>query len=90
MKRGRIEGIETIRRRFKKRKTWLLIEVAEYDPATTTAKTGRLLAHSPDRMEIHRVAMKVRDRGRMLMTVCSDETIPEDTAVCISVWPAWA
>jgi len=89
MKQGRVEKIETIKKRFANKKVWMLIDVTEYDKSTTTPVRGRLLAHSPDPDEIDRVAMKERSPKRMLMTACSDERIPEDMAVCISVWPAW-
>lgn len=71
------QKIEDIRKQFKHE--WLLIAVDQMDDETTTPLTGRLLAHSPDPMEIHKVAMKSKEP--LLMTDYSDDW-PEDIAAC--------
>lgn len=72
-----IQPIEEIREQF--HKEWLLIAVDEMDEATTTPLKGRLLAHSPDPLEVHKVAMQ-QEEG-LLATLYSDDW-PEDLAAC--------
>ena len=72
----KIQKIEDIRKQF--RHEWLLIAVDKMDDATTTPLTGRLIAHSPDPLEIHKVAMQRRE---LLTTLYSDDW-PEDLAAC--------
>ena len=72
----KVQKIENIRKRFKHE--WLLIAVDQMDEATSTPLAGRLLAHSPDPMEIHKVAMQ---HNELLATIYSDDW-PEDLAAC--------
>lgn len=74
-KKTKTEPIEKIRKRFHKQ--WLLIAVDQVDEKRTIPLTGKLLAHSPDRLDIHRAAMKLK--GRTLMTVYSNDW-PKDLA----------
>lgn len=74
----RAERIESIRRRFGKHPEWLLIRVDKVDEATTTALTGRLLAHSPDRDEILRASLKYKGS---IMIDCSVKRLPQNYAV---------
>ncbi len=69
----RSESIEKIRKRF--RQQWLLIAL---DKATTKPKTGKLLAHSPRRDEIHNAML--RRKGLALVTY-SDDKLPAGYAV---------
>ncbi len=75
------EEIDTIRKRY--HKEWLLIAVDKYDRKTTTVLTGHLLAHSPDPLDVHKVACK--SRCRHLMTVYSNDW-PEDLAAAFHVY----
>jgi hypothetical protein len=68
------QKIEDIRSQFKHE--WLLIAVDQMDELTSTPLTGRLIAHSPDSMEIHKVAMQHKE---LLATLYSDDW-PEDLA----------
>ena len=70
------QKIENIRKQF--RHEWLLIAVDQIDETTTTPLTGHLLAHSPDPLEIHKVAMQ---HNELLTTIYSDDW-PEDLAAC--------
>lgn len=70
------EKIEDIRKRYNHE--WLLILVDQMDEATSTLLTGRLLAHSPNPLDVHKVAMK---HDGFLATVYSNDW-PEDLAVC--------
>lgn len=75
MKRNKkSKAIETIRKKFYKE--WLLITVDKVDESTTTVLTGHLLAHSPDPMDLSKIARKHRGP---LMTVYSNDW-PEDLA----------
>ncbi len=70
------QKIEDIRKQFKHE--WLLIAVDSMDKATTTPLTGHLLAHSPDPMEIHKIALQHKG---LLATLYSEDW-PEDIAAC--------
>lgn len=72
--------IEELRKPF--HKEWLLIAVDEVDEATSTPSRGRLLAHSPDPLEIHKMAQKSTEP--FLMTEYSEDW-PEDLAACFYV-----
>lgn len=72
------ENIEMIRKQF--HHEWLLIAVDEMDQTTSTPLKGHLLAHSPDPLDIHKVAMK---HDGLLTTIYSDDW-PEDLAACFS------
>ena len=72
----RSESIKKIRRRFKRQ--WLLIAVDRLNEATTTPLTGRLLAHSPHREDIHDASL--RRRGLALITYSGDR-LPAGYAV---------
>lgn len=71
-----IQAIEDIRKQF--HHEWLLIAVDEMDEKTTTPLKGHLLAHSPDPMEVHKVAMQ---HDGLLATIYSDNW-PDDLAAC--------
>ena len=60
MNKQKSEKIETLRKKFKNRREWLLIAVDEIDKATTTALKGRLIAHSPSRDEIYKKSISYR------------------------------
>ena len=70
--RQRSESIEKIRKRF--HREWLLIAIDKMDEATTTPLTGRLLAHSPHRDEVHRESL--RRRGGRLLIDCTPDMLP--------------
>lgn len=70
------QPIEMIRKQYDHE--WLLIAVDQVDMKTSAPITGRLLAHSPDPLEIHKVAMK---RPELLATIYSEDW-PEDLAAC--------
>ena len=72
----RFESIEKIRKRF--RQQWLLIAIDKIDEATAKPKTGKLLAHSPRRDEIHNAML--RRKGLALVTY-SDDKLPAGYAV---------
>ncbi|MBI2981398.1 MAG: hypothetical protein HYY44_03735 [Deltaproteobacteria bacterium] len=72
--------IDEIRQQFQKE--WLLITVERTDPGTGNPLTGKLLAHSPDPMEIHKVAMK---QDGFLATIYSDDW-PDDLAACFIIF----
>lgn len=72
----RSESIEKIRKRF--RQQWLLIAIDKIDKKTTKPKTGKLLAHSPRRDEVHNVML--RRKGLALVTY-SDDKLPAGYAV---------
>ena len=74
------QAIEAIRKQF--HHEWLLIAVDEMDEKMATPLKGRLLAHSHDPSEIHKVAMKSKER--FLMTEYSDDW-PDDLAACFHV-----
>jgi hypothetical protein len=59
---------------------WLLFEVVEVDEMNRPLK-GRLLAHSKDRDEVHKVAMDVKPK--IGYTTYSGELIPKDMAVAL-------
>ncbi|OGH56061.1 MAG: hypothetical protein A3G34_13125 [Candidatus Lindowbacteria bacterium RIFCSPLOWO2_12_FULL_62_27] len=77
--RKKPERIETIRRRHRGRKLWLLIAVDTLDPETGLGLTGRLLAKDPDPHALTPVALKTKHRH--LAVECSED-MPKDT-VCI-------
>jgi len=66
------ELIEKIRKRFKNE--WLLIAIEEMDAATTTARRGRLVAHSPQRDEVYEKLL--RWKGLALITHCQPGQLP--------------
>ncbi|MBI4430607.1 MAG: hypothetical protein HY587_02720 [Candidatus Omnitrophica bacterium] len=70
------QKIEDIRKRYDHE--WLLIAVDQMNEATSTPLTGRLLAHNPDPLEIHKVAMR---HDGFLATIYSNDW-PEDLAAC--------
>ena len=70
------EKIDAIRKRYNHE--WLLILVDQMDEATSTPLTGRLLAHSPDPLEVHKIAMQHEGH---LATIYSNDW-PEDLAAC--------
>jgi hypothetical protein len=72
----RSESIERIRKRFQRE--WLLIAIDKLDEATTTPLTGRLIAHSPHREDIHDTML--RRKGLALITY-SDDCLPAGYAV---------
>jgi hypothetical protein len=71
------QKIEDIRKQF--HKEWLLIAVDEMDKATTTPISGRLLAHSPDLLDLYKVSKDCKEP--LLMTEYSDEW-PEELYIC--------
>lgn len=73
---GEAQKIKDIQKRFDHE--WLLIKIDQMDEATTTPLTGILLAHSPDPMEIHKIAMQ---RNDLLATIYSEDW-PKDMAAC--------
>ncbi|MBI5300198.1 MAG: hypothetical protein HY877_07920 [Deltaproteobacteria bacterium] len=72
----KVQKIENIRKQFDHE--WLLIKVEQFDEATTTPVSGILIAHSPDPMEIHKIAMKY---DGLLATIYSEDW-PKDMAAC--------
>lgn len=76
----KVEPIDRIRQRF--HREWLLIAVKEMDEATTTPLTGRLLAHSPHRDEVHRKAQQTR---RLTYLTCTPDLLPKDVAIIFDV-----
>jgi hypothetical protein len=66
--------IDDIRKQF--HHEWLLLGVDEVDESTTTVVKGHLLAHSPSRDEIYKIANQHHGRT---MTVYSEDW-PEDLA----------
>lgn len=73
---SRFESIEKIRKRF--HKEWLLIAVDRMDRETTTPLTGRVLAHSPRREEVHDAML--HRKGLALITY-SEDRLPAGYAV---------
>ena len=73
----RTQSIAGIRKQYPKE--WLAIKVAKMDPFTTTALTGRLLAHSRDRDEILLKSMKYK--GLIYIGHASAGTLPKGYAV---------
>jgi hypothetical protein len=71
-----VQNIDDIRKQHDHK--WLLIEAVDVDEDSTTVLTGRLLAHSSDPMEVHRVAMQTHGD---LMTIYSEDW-PKDLAAC--------
>ncbi|MBI1883269.1 MAG: hypothetical protein HYS08_03580 [Chlamydiae bacterium] len=71
------QKLEKLRKQFQKE--WLLIAIDRMDESTTTPVQGRLLAHSPDPLDVHKAAQKSREP--LLMTVYSNDW-PEDIAAC--------
>ena len=67
----RSQPINQIRKRF--RREWLLIAVDRLGPRTKVPVSGRLLAHSPNRDEIHEELL--RRKGLILVTY-SDDSLP--------------
>lgn len=77
--RQKSQKIEDIRRQFRKNRQWLLIEVNEIDPLTTTPIKGRLLAHSPHQDEIFKKSMKAYKHP--ILVDYSEDTLPKGTAI---------
>ena len=77
MKRNKSKSfpIDSIRKKF--HKEWLLIATDKVDETTTTVLTGRLLAHSPDVMDVHKAARRIRCRHTLLVY---SEDWPKDLA----------
>ncbi|OGX05696.1 MAG: hypothetical protein A3G87_04950 [Omnitrophica bacterium RIFCSPLOWO2_12_FULL_50_11] len=69
----KIEAIETIKKRYERRREWLLIQVTKMDESTTTPLRGRLLAHSPHRYEVYEKLQHVNRVIRTYVTCASDE-----------------
>lgn len=74
------QRIEAIRKRF--HREWLLIAVREMDEATTTPRTGCLLAHSPHRQDIYE---RSRRYPRPALIVYSEDTFPRGYAAAFHV-----
>ena len=70
------QPINKIRKRF--RGEWLLIAVDRMDRATTTPRSGHLLAHSPNRDKIYEAML--HKKGTTLVTF-SDDRLPAGYAV---------
>ncbi|MBI4357795.1 MAG: hypothetical protein HY584_00725 [Candidatus Omnitrophica bacterium] len=73
------QNIETIKKRYKRNREWLLIRVLKMDEATTTPLTGKLLAHSPHRYEIYQKLLRIKKPKNVLVECASDE-LPEGYA----------
>lgn len=73
---SRFESIKKIRRKF--HKEWLLIAIGQMDRNTTVPLTGKLLAHSPRREEIHDAMLQ--RKGLALITY-SEDRLPAGYAV---------
>ena len=73
----RSQSIASIRRRYPK--DWLIIRVDRMDHVTTTALTGRLLAHSRDRDEMLLKSMKYK--GLIYIDHASSGQLPKGYAV---------
>lgn len=59
---------------------WLLFEVIEVDEMNRPIK-GKLLAHSKDRDELHKVAMS--SKSKELYCTYTGEPIPKDMAIAL-------
>ena len=70
------ESIEKIRRRF--HREWLLILVDRMNRKATIPLTGKLLAHSPHREEVHDAMLQ--RKGLALITY-SEDKLPAGYAV---------
>ena len=72
--------IDRIRRRY--RREWLLIAVDEMNDATTTPRSGRLLAHSPHRHDIYQRSRRYRHPA---LIVYSEDDFPKGFAAAFDV-----
>ena len=75
MKRRQSQPIEKLRRRFSDE--WLLVQVDQFDPQTTTPLTGRLLAHSKLRDTLEQ---EVTRRKGLIYLVYGSDTLPQGYA----------
>lgn len=76
------QKIETIRKKFRNRKEWLLIAIDKMDESTTKPTLGRLLAHSPTRDVIYKKLLRYKSRGKQIISIdYSQDTLPKDVAV---------
>ena len=75
MKHRYTQPIEKLRRRFSDQ--WLLVQVARFDPKTTTPLTGRLLAHSKLRDPLEKQAVH---RKGLIYLVYGSDTLPQGYA----------
>ena len=79
----RSERIEKMRRRFKARPEWLLIEVRKKDHYNQSI-AGKLLAHSPVRDEIYKKLITVKSRYPVAVKY-SETRLPKGVAVAFHV-----
>ena len=69
--------IEQLRRRYKQE--WLLIDVDQWDEATSTPRRGRLLAHSKDRNRVY--DRLLRTKVKLPLVTYSEDSPPQGYAV---------
>lgn len=79
-KKSKTQNIEVLRKQFKHE--WLLIKIDKMDESTTTPLTGHLLAHSPSRDEVYKIAN--HHKGH-LMTLYSDDW-PEHLGAIFTIY----
>lgn len=65
MKIIKSEKIAAIKKRFKNQ--WILIDIDLMNEKTTTPLTGRLIAHSPKRENLHKIILKSPEIKRPLV-----------------------
>ena len=76
------QPIEEIRKKFRRKREWLLIEVVEMDEKTTTPLTGRLLVHSPHQGDIFKESIKRHKKNRKITTLIDySEDLPKNMAI---------
>lgn len=75
MRAANVQPIEQLRKAFPKE--WLLVEVARFDPKTTTPLAGRLRAHSPSRDLLERQAARAKG---LIYLVYGTDTLPQGYA----------
>lgn len=73
----RSQKIETMRKRFKKRPEWMLIEVHKSDELSGKSLAGRLLAHHPERDVIYKEMMKFKNWRYPILVDCSSHKLPK-------------
>ena len=78
--KSKVEKIETIYKRFKRQRQWLMIEIKKTDPKTSKILTGRLLAHSPDRDEILQASIPYKTH---IFIDCSRHDLPKGYAYAL-------
>ena len=71
-------NIEALKKLYHKQ--WLLVAVDKANAATTTPISGRLIAHSPHRVEIYRIAMNIHHKNPLLIEY-SEDKLPKGFAV---------